>query len=192
MLNAIRPLDQPALWLLPMIDEANPVDRCVVEAANILIEDGHARQGSMPHWEVVAFWHATQVIRVADAVPSVATRLASFLHHHLEVWRESFRTALALLSEKPDADAMEFLVSDPEGGPNDLRDQWFGFRSDLRHAGARDAALEMLKNPAAHPSLRQSQLEGIRALARDGSYLLPSCMQGRLDKFRAQPSDAAG
>jgi hypothetical protein len=179
LLNTIRPLDHPTLWpFKPDIDK--PGTRAVAAAANLFIKDGRAR-GDVPAWEVAAFWFSSTMVHFADASADIAERFASILHHHLEVWRESFRTALAAIARLGRDHFKDF----PDGHA-----QWWGYYSDLRHACALNAALELTMDPASHPSLHRSSSAGLLDIARQGSRALPSSMQGWLDGLTSEATPA--
>jgi hypothetical protein len=170
LLNEIRPLDHPSLWPFPVKDET-PGGIALTAATRIFLDDGHAREGKVPQWEVTAFWFGSTMMQFAAASPKFAEEFSSILRHHLKVWRESFRTALVVVG----CLGPDFLKGD------DAVDIYWGYRSDLRHAGALEAALEIKENPTGHTALSNSMEAGFDDIDQHGSYVLPSNMQGRLD-----------
>jgi hypothetical protein len=173
--NDTRPLDHPTLWPFPL--PGDPDIHAVVAAVQLFFEDGRTRGGVVPQWEFIALWFASRAVWLAEKFSWSADRIAATLQEHLGVWREHFRTALVFVSL-----GEHFLKS--ADGP----DLYWGYRSDLRHAGAiREAeAMFATKDAATYPGLWKSWLAGHddmdRAHQADG-YLLPSCKQGRLDPF---------
>src|SRR5262249_14970997 len=112
-----------------------------------------------------------------------STRLrmnAEQITKHLYLWRESFRTALVWFvlegfgayTELPNPQV------DREG-----HDMWWGYRSDLRHAGVRDAANAIRDDPSScdqFPGIWASYESGLYDSHVRGDYPLPSSMQNRL------------
>ena len=181
LLNLIRPLDHPPLWPFLRHGIATPGNAAVATATRIFIEDGHARSAKVAQWELTAFWFASTMVHFADASPKFAQRFASILHNSLAVWRESFRTALVMVARFPP----HVFLGDEEDAI------WWGYHSDLRHAGVISAAEELATNPGAYPALFQSSEAGFADWKRLGSYPLPSCKQGRLDRFTADETESA-
>jgi hypothetical protein len=187
VLNSYRPLDQPTLWpILKFLD--SPAEEAVKKAFLVWVNDARCR-GTIPHWELTAFWYAAQAVRLTARLPSPLT--AAQLAKHVSTWRKHFRTALAWFvtdgfgeyKDLPDQEA------DPEGA-----EMWWLYRSDLRHAGVAEEA-EALRAAYRLGSdawkAARSRYPGLWASCRAGildneaseeSYLLPSGMQGRLDR----------
>src|SRR5262249_24469023 len=92
----LRPLDWPTLWPLgrKVLQADSERIRGVGGATRVFWDDWQAR-GDVPQWEVTAFWWASQLLEVCDVSEEIAMQPASTLGHHLHLWRESFRTALA-------------------------------------------------------------------------------------------------
>jgi hypothetical protein len=189
-LNAIRPLDQPTLWPLWPLEDV-PADLAVQKAIAVLYQDEIRRGCKIPWWEITAFWFAAQVVRVSSRLQDPMPR-GQLARDHVAVWRESFRTALAwFVTGGFDGKYTECpkYATDPEGFHS-----WFGYRSDLRHAGVISAA-EILRTAdrggpsewaavrSRFPGLWSSYLSCLYDLDATGTYPLPSCMQGRLDRF---------
>jgi hypothetical protein len=196
VLNHLRPLDHPSLWPIGTFTDS-PAEEAVKEAVGVWYADVVRRGGKIPHWEITAFWFAAQAVRLASRLPSPLT--ATQLANHVAVWRESFRTALAWFitggfdgkyTECPKFDA------DPEGWQT-----WWGYRSDLRHAGVHKEA-EVLRTVdrggpdgwaavlSRFPGLWMSYLSCLYDIDEwGGSYPLPSYMQGRLDGLTRELSE---
>jgi hypothetical protein len=181
LFNLIRPLDHPPLWPFLRHGIATPGNAAVAIAMRIFIEDGRARGPKIAQWELTAFWFASTMVHFADEFPEFAQRFASYLHDALAIWRESFRTALVMVARLPP----HVFLGDEEDAI------WWGYHSDLRHAGVIRAAEAMATNPGAYPVLFQSSEAGFADWTRLGSYPLPSCRQGRLDRLISdEPNDA--
>jgi hypothetical protein len=183
--NMGRPLDHPTLWPLPRMDGGVAVDHVVTEAAKRFEQDARARHGSLPHWEVTAFWFASQMIRLAARVPKVATQFTSVLAHHLKVWRESFRTALAWM-------LCYGTTEDGVVSPSQAEERaiWWGYHSDLRHSGALEAAGVVYRGLNAYLGIKNSLWEGLGMIGREGSYLLPSSWQRGVGREQDEGADA--
>jgi hypothetical protein len=180
LLNLIRPLDHPPLWPFPRHGIATPGNAAVATATRIFIEDGRARGAKVAQWELTAFWFASTMVHFADAFPEFVQRFASILHNNLAAWRESFRTALVMVARLPP----HVFLGDEEDAI------WWGYHSDLRHAGVIRAAEELATNPGAYPALFQSSEAGFADWKRLGSYPMPSCKQGRLNRFTADETES--
>jgi DUF3102 family protein len=171
--NDTRPLDHPTLWPWPL--PGDPDIPVVAAAVKLFFEDGRARGGQVPQWEFVALWFASRAVWLIEKFSWAADRVATTLQEHLGLWRESIRTALVRL--------LLDLGTDYEQVAEEDRKEWWGYHSDLRHAGVLSAAKQMMVNPQAYPVLLRSMEAGIQDMASAGSYPLPSGMQGRLDRF---------
>jgi hypothetical protein len=180
--NDTRPLDHPTLWPWPLPGE--PDIPAVTAAVQLFFEDGRARNGRMPQWEFVALWFASRVVWLIEKTSWSGDRIASILETHLHEWRESIRTALVRL-------VLDLGIDFDKVGPEDHK-EWWGYHSDLRHAGVITAAEEMKANPQAHPVLFRSLEAGVDDMFRVGSYPLPSSFQHRLDRCldESQADDA--
>jgi hypothetical protein len=177
-LNGIRPLDHPPLWPFP-VDEnvATPGAVAVVAATKIFVEDGCTRGDKVPQWEVTAFWFASTMVHMADAMPEFAEQFESVLRIKLEEWRAFFLNAIYIVG----CLGRPFLM-DPDG-----EELWLGYLSDIQHAGARPLTQDLNKDPHALRAVVESLEPVYRNWERDGCFMLPSGMQGRLDRF---PSSA--
>jgi hypothetical protein len=168
LLNALRPLDRPSLWIALMCcGRAIPADSAVARAAHILIDDGTARGDKVPQWEITAFWFAGALLHLAGGAPKIQENFTTILQEKLEEWREHFRTALYFIVHA----GREYLVGEK------VDKQWWGYQSDLRHAGVVLATKEFTDAPDAHPTLRRVAIEQCEEIVRETSYALPSAMQ---------------
>jgi hypothetical protein len=171
LLNSIRPLDMPTLW--PIHVEADkPGAALVIRGVDVFRRDVQRRGGRLPHWEVAAFWWACQAVLLGRHLPEHKLR------RHLETWRESFRTAIAWmltdgLSKSKDLKPPRWQ-DDPERA-----ELWWGYCSDLRHAGVLEAVKAIHNNPDAFPGIDASCDAGLRDMADDfeKGYPVPTCMQ---------------
>jgi hypothetical protein len=68
-------------------------------------------------------------------------------------------------------------------GEGRSEEEWFGYLADLWHAGVMHAVEELPGKPGVYDTLWKSWEEGWRDIERLGSYPMPSCFQGRLDRF---------
>jgi hypothetical protein len=167
LLNTIRPLDNPPLW--PIVPEQSTAAAATVLAASrLFLEDGTARGGNVPQWEVAAFWFGSTMVYLAGSHPAIGKDFAHHLSHNLRLWRESFRTALALVGWG------RARVAESHGEAD-----WFGYLSDLRHAGI--SIFEEGTQLDSHPCLFKSMDDGQLAIIERNDYPAPSHMQ-RLPK----------
>jgi hypothetical protein len=179
-LYAIRPLDHPTLWPLPRLRLEEKGGAAVAAATKVFWEDARARRGTMPQWEVAAFWFGATMVALADVAAPFRERFTPILIHHLAVWRESLQTALAWMCICGfDAPAVKKRPRD--SAAYDHWRMWWGYYADLRHAGALEAARKMEQDPEAYPVLRTSMLAGREAMEGENGYPSPSTMQGRLE-----------
>jgi hypothetical protein len=172
VLNQLRPLDHPPWWPMRLTDES-PQGRSVIGAVRVFCEETNLRKGAMPSWELAAFWFGCHAVLVS-AIPGLPSSLPVLLSRALDVWRESFRAAL-----------MWVITMGPGDCPDaeDKRDDWWGYRSDLRHAGVLEQAEQMRDGSDGFPCLRESHLAGLDRAIREMSYALPSNRQGRLQRL---------
>jgi hypothetical protein len=172
LLNMLRPLDHPPLWPRP-VDDDTTAGASLLAALEIFFNDGHQRD-SVPQWEVAAFWFAATIAHLAATYPEFFDqKLSAILYFNLEIWRESFRAALVWEFER-NAFKCDNEVEE--------RRFFWGYKSDLRHAGVSRAVEEMRRDPNSHPSLRNSLDAGFDHFVDLGTYPEPSNMQGRLDR----------
>jgi hypothetical protein len=185
-LSGIRPLDRPTLW--PVAPKRLETGRgvAVTLSARVFWEDWKSR-GTIPRWEVTAYWWACAVVLFWEVVLAggnpdlVAVRPAQALADHLRLWRESFRTAIVWL---------EVVGGYDRPADEDARRLWYGYRSDLRHAGALQAVEAWRLDNDAFPGISESCWEGLGQFCREETYPLPSGMQGRLDDGEDEPTEA--
>jgi hypothetical protein len=161
LLNGLRPLDQPSLWPLSII------------ALDADDELHVSRRGQVQRWEGVALWYAASAVLVHSLPSTKPFTAASILRRHVANWRESLYTALVvfLRHEMPEHPTAEGELSVAE---------WWGYHSDLRHAGIVDAAEAIAEG---HGEEFQTLVAGWRRFGNDmierGTHLLPTAHQGR-------------
>jgi hypothetical protein len=131
LLNSIRPVDQPHLWVAPQLKPDSLVAHCVIKASNVFIADLRTRP--VPQWEVAAFWFASSMVHVTGAFPdlNLAIRFSSILRIQLENLRESFRTALAIV------DGGRGLFGQIDNA--DDESDWWGYVQGLRIKTCQDS-----------------------------------------------------
>ena len=181
----LRPLDQPTLWPWPSLNVDSRVDKDVrgqvLAAIQILTETIHDN-GSVPQWEVTALWLSCAAVLWHSLLPKEGRRsIEDLLRHHVSVWRDSFRTALAWVL---DAGWGKYPMFP---GPEDTDGQslWLGYRSDLRHAGVSEAVEEIRQDETTHPTLWEASQRHLDYLLADEQgiaegYPIPTSMQKRL------------
>ncbi len=96
--------------------------------------------------------------------------MPELLVHHLEVWRDSFRSALFWVISRGQRTPIE--------GYDEDHDLWFGYRSDLRHAGI----LDPFDAITLSPSVLKSFQEGIALAKCERGYAEPTIRQQRKKK----------
>jgi hypothetical protein len=183
ILNWLRPLDCPSLWPVTLNSKCHATPE-VQRGVRVFAADVAARQGrgeGIPQWEVTAFWFASQIVQLAAALKAenkpVTVTMTEVLAGHLRQWRESFRTALIwmVLAGYPNK-------LDP-AADKETKKLWWGYHSDLRHAGVLDQARglgdEFLTgaDEPRYPALTESAREGGRVMMEQGWCVLPSCME---------------
>jgi hypothetical protein len=165
--NVMRPLDHPTLWPIEMRPGTERAE-AVAEALRRFLADARAHGGTVRQWQETALWWAAQVVLI--------DRDADVVRHHLGVWRESFRAALGWVVSGGFGPSIE----DPEG--EDLEEMNWGYRSDLRHAGALGAAEAIRAGHRGFPAVEAACNAGLDVLIDDDrGYPLPSCMQRRVE-----------
>jgi hypothetical protein len=115
----------------------------------------------------------TQALHCADWLQDKLTMsLGQLLAHHLDVWRDSYYSALfwVILNDRNPGE----LDDDPEE-----HELWFGYRSDLRHAGIRDAE-EAIR---VSPSVMRAFEKGCDLASSGRGYAEPTSRQSRLKKL---------
>ena len=192
LLNVLRPLSQPTLWpgpqfmILPdeKLSVSPAVRSAVLEAARQFVDElFRTPRGQVLRWEAVALWYASATIMLHSVLPDPAEyTVAWILHHHLASWRESIHAALFVFR----------FIDMPEGGKSENTcvpaSEWWGYFSDLRHAGLLDAAKAIKERHAdRYPNLAAGNMRfGHDVLVR-GSFALPSSRRTGLDKGEIRP-----
>jgi hypothetical protein len=172
ILNVMRPLDHPTLWPIPL-EPGTEKGEAVAGALRRFVADVSDRRGVIPQWHIPALWWASQLVLLGRGNDLEVVR------NHLAAWRESFRTALVWQIEGGFAPSVE----DPEG--KELKEMGWGYRSDLRHAGALAVAEAVRAGYRGFPGIKASYYAGVDAMIDTGDYPMPSGMQGRLDRLLA-------
>lgn len=175
-MNTLRPLDQPTLWPWPSLDPAlDPAVREAIRAAVQVLFDALHGDDEVPHWEVVALWYACAAALWYSLLPKGHCTMPDLLRHHIGVWRESFGTALAWCA----TNGHGRYPAVPPKEDTDGRKLWFGYRSDLRHAGLIDIQA-FRAHPSRFPAFFGLCLRSLGDVDGDDTYPLPSSMQERL------------
>jgi hypothetical protein len=123
-----RPLDFPSVYFA-LIHTLTKHPSTVICGATQLLLDGWVQRRKIPAWEMTAFWYASAAIA---GQLSVVT-----LNKLLDAWWDSIQSAIGYMfihgddSEPPDRKKY----------PRQAHD-WWGYRSDLRHAGLLEACEE--------------------------------------------------
>lgn len=142
MIKAARPLDWPRGYPFdgkgrPLVSEATEVFHLHVVAA-----------GQIIHWEKTAYWYAALTLTHDLSVADLAA--------HVNRWVEHVQTAALSVD----------LMGGPEPRGNPARAcEWWGYRSDLRHAG--------LTNDHGH----LTENAGERFISSNTGMALPSILQ---------------
>jgi hypothetical protein len=154
VLNALRPLDQPTLWPLPLKPDTAR-GAAVVEGVRRHFAEVRSRGGVVRQWQTAALWWASQAVLVGLD--------SDRLGRHLATWRESFRTALSwLYLHSRSAGTTGGAVPDGE----EDRMLYWGYSSDLRHAGVTAAAEAVFDGSDAYPGVQAALLEGLAHMDR--------------------------
>ena len=196
LFNTYRPLDQPTLWpgtqfaILPDQEiSASPAVRSVVlEAAQQFVTElFRTRRGQVLRWEGVALWYASIAVLVHSLLPDPAEHtVVGIIRNHVATWRESLHTSLVMFL-KHDMPKHGKLENASLSGP-----EWWGYHSDLRHAGILDAAKEIKEGQAdRYPSRAAGHRRFLNDICERGTFPQPSSHQGRLDKVKSRPIEEA-
>jgi hypothetical protein len=188
LINALRPEDQPILWLHRHPFSTEPPD-VVVRACRAFDRHAVARGCELPLWEVAAFWWASQVA----LKPPDTERLA----HMLGQWRERVESAIwwwsTYRTEGPDTTPDGW----DEAGDGDglsFRDVWYAFRSDLRHGGVLEAATAVAEKGSLDGAphwLKCSLWRAAERLEEKNTYPLPTSIMMRRILERIRRGEAA-
>ena len=194
LFNGIRPLDQPTLWphlqfaVLPdtEISASSAVRTVVLEAVRQFVTELFStRRGQVHRWEGVAFWYGSMAALVHSLLPNPSKHtVVGIIRNHVARWRESLYTALDMFLTH---DMLE--CGEIENGSLSVA-EWWGYHSDLRHAGILDAAKAIKEGHAArYPTIAAGQKRFRNDLCERGTFVLPSSHQGRVGKADCRPID---
>jgi ParB/RepB/Spo0J family partition protein len=120
-----RPLDFPSVYMALIATLTKHPSAVITEAAQLFL-DGWVRQRKLPAWEMTAFWYASAAIAGQLSVAKLARLIT--------LWWEIIQAAIFHMDIYGD----EQEPPDPKKYPRHASD-WWGYRSDLRHAGLLDA-----------------------------------------------------
>jgi hypothetical protein len=133
LLQYIRPEDEPPpFFFLPRPDE-RPFPDHVVEACRLFDEHVIRRGGPARVWELAATWWACRAHLVP---PEARETYVGNLPGLLAAWQLRFFTALVRVVTHLPRELNEDATREEAR-------EWWGYRSDLRHAGVLNAALRL-------------------------------------------------
>jgi hypothetical protein len=189
LINALRPEDQPILWLRRLPFSTEPAD-VVVRACRAFDRLVVARGCELPLWEVAAFWWASQV--------ALKPLNAEHLAHGLGQWRERFQGAIWWWWTYGTEDCDTTPAGWDEAGDGDglsFADVWWGFHSDLRHGGVLEAATVVAEKGSLDGAphwLKRAFWQAAERVEEKNTYPLPTSIMMRRIRERNRRKRAAG
>lgn len=162
-INAWRPEEWPPHWVMGPLP-------LVIQEGTLQFADYVAQHtGTLPQWEVAAYWWAALAIRHAWSVAD--------LGHEIRMWRQRWEHALtwwAFLSRQGEFRSTGHPPTAYER--ETLRIRW-GFWADLRHSGTLAFANQLATAGVGDKWRRFPRLALVAQEQSESGYLLPSTMQ---------------
>jgi ParB/RepB/Spo0J family partition protein len=150
-----RPLDWPSAYYLLLHALTKQPKAVIVDASQVFL-DRWVAQRQIPAWEMTAFWYATATVALAVSVADLAKLV--------DQWWGSIQSAIGYMFIHGD----EQTPPDSKKYPRQSYD-WWGYRSDLRHAGLLEACEEEDR------LTKEQWLDASMKVCRDGAAYPSEC-----------------
>jgi ParB/RepB/Spo0J family partition protein len=148
LMAGIRPSDHPAPFRILLRAPAAPVLPVLLKASTTFVQ-GWVQAGAIPAWEIAAFWWGTAAVWIPLSVADLA--------RHITMWWEHLESAIAMVQLRGwdgDADLPDAYTPESLGWY-----EYWGYRSDLRHAMLLDAVIERRLPPEMRKKAVRSVVE---------------------------------